>query len=215
MKTGLRLMFARRFWYMWTLPAVVVGSLVAGNLHMQENYKEAYAFRGQSNLFREDAEKLKRSGNDYCERFTNKGMQLLHYLNRSERRALGLPEAAESPRNNLSVSNRILRSYSNNKASALNLKNIKSTTNDCVEILRIPLWNPVKISQPYLSVQFCLTGCDKWRVQGTQLVQNTPHRPDITLLINIFRIVEKKYETSLLWFPSDLRFNWLFKIERG
>ena len=60
MRTGLRLMFARRFWPSWA--AVIVcgpGALTVGLLAKREWDREAYAMRGRSNLFKADHIKLK------------------------------------------------------------------------------------------------------------------------------------------------------------
>jgi hypothetical protein len=60
MRTGLRLMFAGRFWKTWT--AMTLGipvALVLSHLLEREWDREAYAMRGRSNLFKEDYRKLK------------------------------------------------------------------------------------------------------------------------------------------------------------
>lgn len=62
MKTGLRLIFAPRFFKLWAVgggvPAVFA---YYGYLHKVSDDKEAYAMRGRSNLFRGDHEKIKSS----------------------------------------------------------------------------------------------------------------------------------------------------------
>lgn len=63
MKTGLQLMFARRFWRNWGIIGGILGSgIIIGHYVQREWDKEAYAMRGRSNMFRQDYERLKASG---------------------------------------------------------------------------------------------------------------------------------------------------------
>lgn len=63
MLTGTKLMFHPRFRIVYKQLAGVVGIGCFISYFAQHEWnKEAYAMRGQSNLFREDARKLKESG---------------------------------------------------------------------------------------------------------------------------------------------------------
>jgi len=63
MRQGLSLLFAKRFWRQWAAVATVPVSMIMIKIYyLDEDAKECYAMRGQSNLFREDAEKLQRNG---------------------------------------------------------------------------------------------------------------------------------------------------------
>ncbi|KAH3847792.1 hypothetical protein DPMN_090122 [Dreissena polymorpha] len=63
MRSGLQVLFMRRFWPLWSMPAISIAAMYFGYLHTVELDREAYAMRGQSNLFRADHEKLQRVGN--------------------------------------------------------------------------------------------------------------------------------------------------------